>query len=822
MNNGTTQFSDANATVKVCDPEPVFMKWLFSKRLVGWHQLTVNSGSVSGSYPSGQQVTISAKASNGQVFDHWTGDTQYLSSSASASPATVTIPTGAVNLTAAYRNLPGWFTLSVVGGSGGGVFANGTAVSIVAGNPPAGQVFDRWTGDTKYVSDATASSSTVTLSGQGVSLAATYKSVYALTVNGGTGSGLYTNGQQVAITANSVAGQSFDRWTGDTQHVSSVTAANTTMTMPANAVSLTATYVSLPTVSGVAATGVTTSAATLRGSLDSMGGATILDLGFFYGNTPGITDASTKVSTGVPVTSGTNTWTTPGTYTWSNPIGVTSIQIECWGAGGAGGWASKTDTTSGTAGCGGGAGGVYAMMNSYSVIPGNTYYVKVGAGGVSSITHAATGPGGSSWFNSANSEPSGAGTVVAQGGAGAASIRTASSTSNTSGAGAAGTASGSYGDKVYAGGNGGNGSTANGGSGGGSGGTASPGYNGANASTTAGTQVLGANAVAGGGSGGDGSIGTQAGYAPSNSPGGGGGGARCSNQNQTFSGGSGANGKVVLFYRVTAALPIDLPMTGFSPNTAIYYRAYASNSAGQSLSPETSVFTLANAPSAPTVNEGTSTTLNVNVTGSGNGNPASTQFAIQESNSGSYVQADGTLGARAVWQTTSTWGTVTVAGLTSGTTYGFRVKARNGDNVETAFSSVASALVPLAYDYWVIQNALTQGPTGDDDGDGLSNLYEFGLGGNPANAADHGIAPTLMLKSEGASSWCEFAHAQRSDPNSGLLYHVQVSDNLTSWANASYIEISRAPLANSMLSVTKRIEVESKPRQFLRLLIEKP
>lgn len=91
-----------------------------------------------------------------------------------------------------------------------------------------------------------------------------------------------------------------------------------------------------------------------------------------------------------------------------------------------------------------------------------------------------------------------------------------------------------------------------------------------------------------------------------------------------------------------------------------------------------------------------------------------------------------------------------------------------------------------------------------------------------ANAADHGIAPTLMLKSEGASSWCEFAHAQRSDSNSGLLYHVQVSDNLTSWANASSIEISRAPFANSMLSVTKRIEMGSKPRQFLRLLIEKP
>lgn len=67
---------------------------------------------------------------------------------------------------------------------------------------------------------------------------------YALTVNNGTGTGSYTNGQQVAIAANAPAtGKTFDRWTGDAQYVASVISSNTTVTMPTQAIAVTATYV---------------------------------------------------------------------------------------------------------------------------------------------------------------------------------------------------------------------------------------------------------------------------------------------------------------------------------------------------------------------------------------------------------------------------------------------------------------------------------------------------------------------------------------------------------------------------------------------------
>ena len=39
-----------------------------------------------------------------------------------------------------------------------------------------------------------------------------------------------------------------------------------------------------------------------------------------------------------------------------------------------------------------------------------------------------------------------------------------------------------------------------------------------------------------------------------------------------------------------------------------------------------------------------------------NSNPSSTEFAIYESATNKYVQANGSLGASAVWQTYTTWG----------------------------------------------------------------------------------------------------------------------------------------------------------------------
>ena len=135
--------------------------------------------------------------------------------------------------------------------------------------------------------------------------------------------------------------------------------------------------------------------------------------------------------------------------------------------------------------------------------------------------------------------------------------------------------------------------------------------------------------------------------------------------------------------------------TVLAVNTQYSLNAYAINSAGTSYGSVVFFYTLANTPNAPVVNNATSSSLNVTI-GAGDGNPAATQYAIQV-NAGNYVQADGSVAATAVYQTSAVWGTKTVTGLTANTSYSFRVYARNGANVSTTFgSATALSTAPIS------------------------------------------------------------------------------------------------------------------------------
>jgi hypothetical protein len=66
---------------------------------------------------------------------------------------------------------------------------------------------------------------------------------HTLTVNSGTGDGTYATGMVVSISADAApVGMVFDRWTGDVACVANTTSATTTVTMPAQNVTVTATY----------------------------------------------------------------------------------------------------------------------------------------------------------------------------------------------------------------------------------------------------------------------------------------------------------------------------------------------------------------------------------------------------------------------------------------------------------------------------------------------------------------------------------------------------------------------------------------------------
>ena len=80
-------------------------------------------------------------------------------------------------------------------------------------------------------------------------------------------------------------------------------------------------------------------------------------------------------------------YTTPGTYSWVAPAGVTSVSVVAVGGGGGG-----PNGGAATAGGGGGLG----YINNYTIVPGNSYQVVVGSGGLAAWNFLA--PGGDSYF----------------------------------------------------------------------------------------------------------------------------------------------------------------------------------------------------------------------------------------------------------------------------------------------------------------------------------------------------------------------------------------------------------------------------------------
>lgn len=150
----------------------------------------------------------------------------------------------------------------------------------------------------------------------------------------------------------------------------------------------------------------------------------------------------------------------------------------------------------------------------------------------------------------------------------------------------------------------------------------------------------------------------------------------------------------------TAANATSWNWTGLAVNTQYAFQVLATNGFGDSAKTTNfTAWTLAATPLAPVLSGVTTTTCDVAIA-SGDGNPATTTYAIQNSESGLYVQADGTLGASAVYQTAAAWGTKTATGLSIDTGYSFVVIARNGASVNTgsgpAASTVTLAATPLA------------------------------------------------------------------------------------------------------------------------------
>ena len=118
--------------------------------------------------------------------------------------------------------------------------------------------------------------------------------------------------------------------------------------------------------------------------------------------------------------------------------------------------------------------------------------------------------------------------------------------------------------------------------------------------------------------------------------------------------------------------------SGLQPNHQYGYRVKARDGANNETEYSTPiwyVYIAANTPGVASFSDVTETCIRSNWTA--NGNPSGTQYYCENT----------TAGTNSGWITSNSWDS---CGLTCGTSYNFRVKARNGDGIETGWTSLGS------------------------------------------------------------------------------------------------------------------------------------
>ena len=239
-------------------------------------------------------------------------------------------------------------------------------------------------------------------------------------------------------------------------------------------------------------------------------------------------------ATAIPTPPGQQAYTTPGTYSWVCPVGVNSVSVVC--IGGAGGGSNRLYGS-------GSAGGGLGYKNNFTVTPGASYTVVVGAEG------AYTGSvGQSSSFNSTTCIGRGSGYGSASGDVGGTFVGDGGGNGGNGGGASGGPGAGGAGGYAGNGGNGGaalgDGTAGAGGGGGGGGGSNGGTYFGAGGG---GVGILGQGSSGSAGTGGTigtgggaGSSGTAGGVGNTGSPTGAAGGAYGGGAVFNGTGGTGA------------------------------------------------------------------------------------------------------------------------------------------------------------------------------------------------------------------------------------------------------------------------------------------
>ena len=222
------------------------------------YNITVTNGTSSAPTAKYQeQVTVTANAPDAdKYFDKW--EVEGLDTTGMDLTKTeikFNMPAGNVTFKATYLAIEK-FEIVVAGGTTDKSSAKaGETIAITANPAPTGKVFDKWTCETAGVTiefaSATSSTTTFEMPASNINIQAHFRDIEAapsieIKVEGGTGAGTYTQGDEVTVTAEDKEGKAFKGWQDESGKIVS-TQKEYTFTV-AEETTLTAVYEDAPVV----------------------------------------------------------------------------------------------------------------------------------------------------------------------------------------------------------------------------------------------------------------------------------------------------------------------------------------------------------------------------------------------------------------------------------------------------------------------------------------------------------------------------------------------------------------------------------------------